>query len=310
MSSEHVKSNRASGANVPLAALRAFEAAARTGAFATAAADIGLSASAVSHHIKDLEGLLGAQLFERRHRAVVLTTAGENLAKQLVPAFGQIYSAYRRAQGRPKQLRMSAAPLFASRYLLLDIEAFSALSPGTELSLESSLDRADYLRGEFDLAGRFGPQPKDGWLSQKLAEPELVIVASPAWCEARQGQSPAYMVTHGARLTLSRQPRSWSNVFRAMGIEGQGPEVLFESLEGLIHAAEQGVGLGIVPQLTCADRVQAGALRLVSPEGFESPWAYWLLADPTKVSQRQLGRIAGWIARKIDADPERRLSAP
>lgn len=71
--------------SVPLTALRAFEAAARRGSFAEAAEEVGVSASAVSHHVRDLESTLGAALFVRRHRRVELTEAGRILALKMSP---------------------------------------------------------------------------------------------------------------------------------------------------------------------------------------------------------------------------------
>ena len=73
-------SNAADRPTLPLAALKAFDAAARLGSFRAAAEALGLTPSAVSHQVKVLERALGVALFQRQGRAVVLSEAGARLA--------------------------------------------------------------------------------------------------------------------------------------------------------------------------------------------------------------------------------------
>src|SRR5690349_9532422 len=100
----------------PLASLRAFEAACRHPTFAAAAAELGLTPSAVSHQVRSLEEELGVVLFRRSPRGVAITEAGEVLAAATRRAAGEIAAAVETLRGRQvaNTLRLSAAPLIAS----------------------------------------------------------------------------------------------------------------------------------------------------------------------------------------------------
>ena len=87
--------------SVPISAIRAFEAAARTGSFRDAANELRLTPSAVSHAIRKLESTMSTTLFERSARSVRLTPAGENLMRHAGAAFTRAGS---RMPARPYDL--------------------------------------------------------------------------------------------------------------------------------------------------------------------------------------------------------------
>src|SRR5258707_4393976 len=101
-----------------LLALQAFELAARTGSFKAAGEALHITASAVSHRIAGLERTLGAKLFERGPRGVVLAPAGATLAATTGHAFGDLSRALARQSAGSRRLRVSAGPIFPSPRLL------------------------------------------------------------------------------------------------------------------------------------------------------------------------------------------------
>src|SRR6202040_4405957 len=105
--------------SVPISAIRAFEAAARTGSFRDAANDLHLTPSAVSHAIRKLESTMSTTLFERNPRSVRLTPAGENLMCHAGAAFDNLRRGMEEVAGRgPQLLRVHCAPSFAAQWLV------------------------------------------------------------------------------------------------------------------------------------------------------------------------------------------------
>jgi len=98
--------------NLHLTALRAFEAATRTGSFRLAADDLGLTPSAVSHAIRGLEQDLGTVLFEREGRSIRLTPEGETLMRHVERGFGELHLGLGSVAARkPQLLKLHCAPV-------------------------------------------------------------------------------------------------------------------------------------------------------------------------------------------------------
>src|SRR5919199_2869701 len=105
--------------HLPLSGLRVFEAVTRSGSFRSAADDLGLTASAVSHAIRTLERDLGAVLFEREGRSVRLTAKGETLMRHVERAFGELQLGVGDVAARgPQLLKLHCAPSFAAQWLV------------------------------------------------------------------------------------------------------------------------------------------------------------------------------------------------
>ncbi|MFO6446044.1 LysR substrate-binding domain-containing protein [Erythrobacter sp. NE805] len=289
---------------VPLSALRAFEAAARRGSFREAAKEIGLTPSAISHHVRDLEAELGTALFHRQHREVTLTEAAARLAASLTPAFTAIAGAYREAR-RSRSLRLSAAPLFAARFLLPRLGELRDLLPDVTIEVESAIAPVDLASGRHDLALRFGPEPMAPLVAARLGGGGFAIVAAPRL--AAQFQSTATFFAECPLLALTRQPDAWSDVFAHLGIQGQRRELLFDSYEGVLRAAEDGLGAAVVPMLVCEDQLARGTLVKVIDRIIDNGWCYWLIGRPNVLPASQLKRLADWLTDCItsrDAVPQ------
>ncbi|GAA5266635.1 hypothetical protein ACOSOMT5_P3064 [Acidiphilium sp. MT5] len=112
--------------HVPTALLRAFEAAGRSGSFRAAAAELGVTPSAVSHAIRKLEDLLGARLFHRQARSIELTTEGQTLMRHVSDAFDMLRHGMEAVSTQaPRLLRLHVAPSFATQWLAPPVADFS-----------------------------------------------------------------------------------------------------------------------------------------------------------------------------------------
>ena len=153
-----------------LTALRAFEAATRTGSFRTAADDLGLTPSAVSHAIRGLERDLGTVLFEREGRSIRLTPEGETLMRHVERGFGELQLGIGSIAARkPQLLKLHCAPSFAATWLVPRLRRMLTECAGLELRLATGTDYTKFLADEFDADIVYGSPSPDyyGALTQQ-----------------------------------------------------------------------------------------------------------------------------------------------
>ena len=127
--------------DLPLSALRTFEAAARLGGFAAAAQELGVTSGAVTAQIKGLEARLGAALFERGPRGVVLTALGIRALPALMAAFDALALAaqHLRAEAAPRVVHIATLPAIAQLWLSPRLPALRAAHPDIMLSITAML---------------------------------------------------------------------------------------------------------------------------------------------------------------------------
>ncbi|MCT8330644.1 LysR family transcriptional regulator [Albidovulum sediminis] len=138
---------------LPLNALRAFEAAARLGGFAAAATELGVTAGAITAHVKTLEEALGAPLFERHARGVRLTALGQRVLPDFVEAFDRLGLAVQtlRAEAAPRQVHIATLPAIAQLWLSPRLPAIRAAAPEIAVSITAMEAPPDLKRAPFDL---------------------------------------------------------------------------------------------------------------------------------------------------------------
>ena len=141
---------------LPLNALRAFEAAARHLSLTKAAAELNVSPGAVSHQIRGLEAVLGVALFERRVRAIALTSAGKLLFPGVQSGFMRIREAVAdlRQASNERVLVVSTPPGMTSKWLAPRLYRFANAHPEIETRISSSLVNANFTTDGVDVAVR------------------------------------------------------------------------------------------------------------------------------------------------------------
>ncbi len=180
----------------PLAALRAFEAAARLGGFARAAAELNVTTSAISHQIRGLEESLGVRLLERSVGAggVKVTPAGARLLTATSGALALLEDACAEIRGTGKRrLIVSANVSLSTMWLARRLAEFSALHPDTPVDATIQMEEPDFARYGIDLAIVHVPEralrPEDVVLLHEqvfpVCSPELFPLASRDACQCR-----------------------------------------------------------------------------------------------------------------------------
>lgn len=261
-------------AQLPLNALRAFEAAARHLNFTRAAIELCVSQGAVSHQVAALEERLGTPLFRRLPRGLALTDEGQALVPAVADAFDRIGATLDLyAGGRLREvLNVGVVGTFAAGWLLRRLDDFNRAHPGVDLRLMTNNNRVDLAGEGLDYAIRFGNGAWHGVHAEPVLEAPLSVLCSPAIAERLH--EPAGL----ARETLLRSYRAdeWPRWFEAAGAlcpSLHGP--VFDTSLAMVAAAQAGLGVALAPPLMFADELIAG--RLVQPFPAEIvTGGYWL----------------------------------
>ena len=138
--------------NLPLNALRAFEAAARLGRLTLAAEELGVTHGAVSRQVRQLESVLGVDLFGGPRSKPELTPTGQSLAPVLTAALDQIDNAVRAVLAEEEGLlQVACLSTLAMRWLIPRLHRFTQVHPGIDVRLSTDKEHIDPERGRFDL---------------------------------------------------------------------------------------------------------------------------------------------------------------
>jgi LysR family transcriptional regulator, glycine cleavage system transcriptional activator len=256
----------------PLNALRVFEVAARTGSYAAAAAELGLTHGAVSRHVATLEAWLGQQLFRRDGRRMVATPIAAMFADEVGHAFDRVTRAAE-ACGRPttrRILRVSAPTSFAMRWLIPRLGRFHADHPHVEVVVATVSTLLEDLRGGFDIAIRRGIASNGAWPGHR-AMPVLddvdTLIVSPALLERRPIRTPADIEGH---MLLASETRAgdWIDWLDAAGLSHLAghPRQTFDHFFVTRQAVEDGLGIGIGPMPMLEIDIAAGKLAAPLPK--------------------------------------------
>lgn len=284
---------------LPLNALRAFEAAARHLSFTRAGLELNVSQGAVSHQVASLERRLGVPLFRRLPRGLALTDEGLALVPVLGEAFDRIGATLDRYEGgRMREvLTVGVVGTFATGWLLPRLEAFHRAHPEVDLRLMTNNNRVDLAGEGLDYAIRFGDGAWHATHAVPLIEAPLSPLCAPA-IAARLTTSADL-----ARETLLRSYRAdeWPRWFEEAGAPCPrltGP--VFDSSALMIAAALAGHGVALAPPAMF--EADLAAERLVQPFATEVELGrYWLTRLNSKRESAAMQAFATWLSEAAEA---------
>jgi LysR family glycine cleavage system transcriptional activator len=287
----------------PLHFLPAFEAVGRLGSVKAAAAELHLTASAISQQLKAIEETLGITLFERRARAIGLTAVGAVYLGEIQRSLSEIAGATRRLRQRSvgRVLRLSMADFLAYEFILPRLSLFRARFPGLELSLEATPRLVDFATCDIDAAIRIADGPWSGLVSEAIGDAFVAPVCSAQL--ARKITSIAQLCDQTLIEMRGQEKRGWK-AFMKKQAEGEPLRLLsFEGYLEIMRAAEQGLGVafGLFPFTT--DWVTSG--RLAVPLALRVPFAGKICFVYRKADTRDplYGQLADWLREQYQALP-------
>jgi DNA-binding transcriptional LysR family regulator len=281
--------------------LQAFELAARTGSFKAAAEALHITASAVSHRIAGLERTLGAKLFERGPRGVVLAPAGTALAATTGHAFGDLSRALARQSSGSRRLRVSAVPIFASHWLLPRLGQFLASHPEIELQVEASPRMADMEAGLVDVALRYGEGQWPAVSAEKIMDLATVPVAAPALVRRLKLRTPADLA-RAPLVRVSPFGTSWTEWAKGAGLDPtrfeprreEPKSVQVDGMGAALRAATHGLGVALAFDPVIESEIRSGALVRVGP-GIKARGQIWLVCRPRERNMPAIRALRRWL---------------
>lgn len=282
--------------------LHTFFVVARAGSMKAAAAELGVTAGAVSQRVRELETRCARRLFDRGRDGATPSVAGAALLAEVEAAFRALEEASARHLGDSAgvPIRISAAPAFASAWLMPRLGRFSARHPTIAVAVATETRVVDLRREPADLAIRHGLGRYPGLEVRWLASPRMVVVASPGLLAAG---GPVEHPADCLRFTLlqDHDRRDWRLWFTALGIDASGmragPSLSDDHL--LVRAACDGQGLALVRDLSVAEEVASGRLVCLLDSSWPSDFAYYLVGLPATFERPSVRSFAAWLEAEV-----------
>lgn len=294
----------------PLNALRVFEAAARHLSFTKAAEELHVTPGAVSQQIKALEDFIGAPVFRRRRRTLLLTDEAQASLPILRDAFDRMAEAASllSPQANTGRLTVSVAPSLAAKWLVPRLNNFHEQNPDIDVWVSAAMEVVDFSSGEVDLAIRYGGGKYPGVVVEHLMAESIIPVCSPRLMTSDRPLKTPQDLAHHALLHDGSPDNdescpTWAMWLKAAGVKGvdgaRGPKFNQSSL--VIEAAVAGKGVALAKsQLALAD---LEAARLVVPFDLSTPtaFAYYIVHPPSRTQSPHVSAFKTWLHAEAGA---------
>ena len=295
----------------PLRNLRAFCIAARHCSFKIAADELYLTPSAVSHQMKELEETLGVRLFERKTRALELTTAGHTLHDEVAPlldALDRSVTQFTR-RNRRKSLRLMLPPFFASELFVPRLTTFCDAHPDIDIQIDTNDPHPTLHPPTSDVSVILSNTPPQGVKAAKLFSLKLAAVCAKEHA-ARVVRLGREVFRETALIEHRPRPFAWSNWAQEVGLEAPEPKNIIEldSMFAVVRAAERGIGVALVPTALCGAWFETGALVRIFCIELATPDTYYLVSRPKDADKPEVTAITEWALEEFRSLDERSSS--
>lgn len=280
----------------PLESLRVFEASARHGNFTRAAGELGVTPTAVSLRIRDLEAELGQALFRRNGPRIALTDAGTTLAARMADVMALARSAVTECRASGAILQLTTTPTFA-HWLATRLPRYHALAGAAHLKLDISPELRPL--GSFDVAIRSGYGHWRGLQESRLLPVLGTPMLSPSLAPEVRLRSPADL----QRLPLLPDV-NWEGWFRQAGVTDPRlnlTRTVMPTQDMGAAAAVSGTGVALLSPVLFASLISEG--KLVRPFGqvFVGPETYYALR-PTNGGRHEADEFIRWLQAELSSE--------
>jgi LysR family transcriptional regulator, glycine cleavage system transcriptional activator len=257
----------------PLESLRVLATCVRLGNFSLAAADLGITPTAVSQRMRALEAQIGVTLFRRHGPKLTTTDRARALGQRINEALGLLQGAVDDCRRIKHPLRITCAPTFAARWLVPRLVSYQTLRGASAIALDVTQSLSP--QGSFDIAIRSGRGPWPGYESARLLSDDGTPMLSPKWAP------PTGRMTVKKLLRVPLIPDSrWVEWFKLAGVPTATPKFVaarFPNYELEAQAAVQGIGAALLSPDLFAQFIAQGALVAPFSSRVQGPNSYWVL---------------------------------
>jgi LysR family transcriptional regulator, glycine cleavage system transcriptional activator len=270
--------------------LRAFCVAAHHRSFKIAADELFLTPSAVSHQMKELEDALGVRLFERKTRAVELTSAGHTLLDEVGPLLDAIDRSLTRIARRNNRvtLRMLLPPFFATEIFVPRMANFCTAWPDIDIQVDTR-----------------DPRPAAHPLPQGVSVTPLFTLSLVAACAREHAPTVKRLGPNVFRdmalIVHKSRPFAWNSWAEELGLEAPEPKNVIEldTMSAVVRAAERGVGVALVPEALCSVWFESGSLVQIFPSHLDTSDTYYLATRPKDAAKPEVRAMTQWLLNEV-----------
>ncbi|MFC3096707.1 LysR substrate-binding domain-containing protein [Alteraurantiacibacter palmitatis] len=282
----------------PLRALEAFVRTVRLGSARAAASELGLSPSALSRRITNLEDFTGKKLFSRSGQVMKLTDEGRNFYDAVAPHLETLAAAVE-AQSENLQtlrLRLGVMPLFGTQRLFPRLPELRAMHPRLHLDIDTGPHLIDRVGDTLDAAIALTTRPDPAFHAVQLDENSVHAICSVALAEKLGPVPDLAELEKQTFLVHTDMELSFEAWKKALGLEKLQPAAVdhYDSGQLILEAAAQGLGIAIMHDdhmIRNADPRVTGLYR----QKIASPYSYWFLCKPVDLDARPLRIFHDWI---------------
>jgi LysR family transcriptional regulator, glycine cleavage system transcriptional activator len=275
-----------------LESLRVLAACVRLGNFSRAAAELGITPTAVSQRIRALEAQIGVTLFRRHGPKLTTTDRARALGQRINDALALVHNAVDDCRRVRHPLRITCAPTFAARWLVPRLVSYQTLPGASAIALDATQTLSP--PGSFDVAIRSGCGPWPDYESACLLPDHGTPMLSPKWAPA------------GSRMTVKKLLRvplipdsRWAKWFKLAGVPNAKPHFVaarFPNYELEAQAAAQGIGAALLSPDLFTQFLAQGALVAPFSWSVEGPSSYWMLWT----KQHAEAHFLSWMKLQFD----------
>jgi LysR family transcriptional regulator, glycine cleavage system transcriptional activator len=286
----------------PIAAIRAFEAAARHQSFTKAAGELGMTQAAVSYQIRLLEDRVGTSLFTREPRQVTLTPMGRRLSPKVTEALDLLGAAFAEVAEKSRlNLAISILPTVASGWLVPHLASFQAANPNIQIRLHTSNDLVDFAKDDIDMVVRSGDGAWPGNDVFPLFPMEYAPVCTPEFRDRNRLTQPSDLLA----VRRFGSPNWWRRWLTEAGVENMdegnrmGLVLGVQAMDVAVTLLGQGVAM-VVPTFF-AEELKSG--RLVQPftHIVKDGRGYFLVYPEARRRSRKVQLFRDWIIAEAEA---------
>jgi LysR family glycine cleavage system transcriptional activator len=243
---------------------------------------------------------VGVALSERGVRTLTLTDAGSHYLEHINDIFVKLEKGTEQLQVRYGRtiIRLNVPPFFANELLLPRLSSFSQAREETDIRIETTFSAPKTHPPEADLSIVVGTGPWEGLTVHELFTQSFIAACSPEFL--LENPIDRYTDLNGKTLLLHEERRdAWERWALGLGIPPIKPNrlVRLDTMSAVVLAAEQGVGVALVPSRLSADRFVAGGLVKLFAAELTTNESYVLLHRPEDRAREDLQELTQWILR-------------
>ncbi|KLU20856.1 LysR family transcriptional regulator [Caballeronia mineralivorans PML1(12)] len=287
----------------PLKAIIAFESVARTKSVNRAADELGLTPSAVSHQISNLESAVGRPLFTRLGRGLILTPTGQQYLADVTGSLADLSRATERAssQSAVEILRIHSSPSFGLMWLLPRLASFQEANGDIQLNLACSYEDVSFTSGYYDVDVRHGYAHWTDGEIKTLRNEFIAPLASEEYLRKFPVHTPEDLIER--RLIFSETPLvQWKQWFGKFGVAGSRKafDFSFDRSYMSLEAAALGHGIALESTMLASVHIGRGSLVPVFDRNFAVEVGAHHLVYPTQNADLpRVAKFLAWVEHEI-----------